>query len=150
MPVNAKSPHLNKLKPLRGEKAYRALFKRYKSVCHFIAALELCKEEDPKWDSSWQGLYPPREKVQRFINIAHWFRKNLLLLDGRNVPGKIFLKGEDLCPLPEWIQFEEVDFPIETIYKKVEKLWSNVQRIDPVTKEVTIVNLLEEDPSLLL
>lgn len=150
IPVNAKAPHLNKLKPLRGEKAYRALFNRYKSVCHFVAALELCKQEDPMWDSSWERLYPPREKVQRFINIAQWFRKNLLLLERRNFKDKVFLKEEDLCPLPNWIQFQELDLPIELFLEKVEKLWSNVQRIDPETKTVTIVNLLEEDPSLLL
>lgn len=107
LPVNAKAPHLNDLKSLRGEKAYRALFKRYKSVCHFMAALEFCKKEDPKWESSWECLYPPREKVQRFINIAHWFRTNLLLLERRNVKGKVFLKEEDLFALPSWAQNQE-------------------------------------------
>lgn len=144
LPVNAKAPHLNELKSLRGEKAYRALFKRYKSVCHFIAALELCKKEDPKWESSWECLYPPREKVQRFINIAHWFRTNLLLLERRNVKGKVFLKEEELCPLPEWIQFQEINFPIEVFQEKAKALLSNVQYVDPATKIVKIINLYDE------
>lgn len=145
LPVNTKAPHLNQLKPLRGAKAYRALFKRYTSVCHFIAALELCKKEDPMWDSSWECLYPPREKVQRFINIAQWFRNNLLLLERRNVKGKVFLTEEELCPLPEWIQFQEVDFPIDIIQKKVEELWSNVTYVDPDNKITKKINLLEDD-----
>ena len=59
MPVKAKAPHLKKLEPLRGEKTYDALFKRYKPVCHFIAALAFCKKEEPKWDSLWNVSIPP-------------------------------------------------------------------------------------------
>lgn len=134
LPVNTKAPHLNDLKALRGEKAYRALFNRYKSVCHFIAALEFCKKEDPMWDSSWECLYPPREQVQRFITIAQWFRNSLLLLERRNVKGKVFLKGEALCPLPNWVQFQEIKLPIEPFKERVREIMATAQIIDPATK----------------
>lgn len=144
MPVKVKADRLKKSEPLRGEKTYGALFKRYQSICHFIAALAFCKKEDPRWDNLSECLYPPLECMERFLNVAHWFRKNLLLLERRNVKGKVFLREEELCPLPDWIQIQEIDLPIEPFQDKVKEILSNVQYIDPVTKVVKMVNLYEE------
>lgn len=89
-------------------------------------------------------LYPPRECLERFLNVAHWFRKNLLVLERRNVKGKVFLREEELCPLPDWIQIQEIDLPVEPFLDKVKEIMSNALLIDPETKVATKVDLFKE------
>jgi hypothetical protein len=56
------------------------------------------------------------------------------LLERRNVKGKVFLKEDELCPLPEWIQFQEIDFPIEPFKERVREIMATAKIIDPATK----------------
>lgn len=136
-------------KQLHGEKSYDRLYKHYKSVLHFIAALEYCKKEIPKWEYLFVNtVYSPVAFTEEFLKVAHWFRKNLLLLEKPNVTNKVFLREEDLYPLPPWVQSDDIDISIEPFQEKVEKKLSNVLRIDPATKVATKVNLLEEDPPI--
>lgn len=144
-PVGAKVIKLKKAAHFGGEKKYDALFKHYQSVCHFIAALEFCKRETPLWESLFMSSpYPPLEFVEKFLKVAHWFRKNLLLLERPNFKNKVFLREKDLCPLPVWVQSDAINLPIKPFQEKVKKILSNALRVDPVTKTTTKVDLYSE------
>lgn len=144
MPIKAKGRPSKKADVLSGEKTYEKLFKRYTSVCHFIAALEFCKKEDSAWNHLFESSYPSSEQIERFLSVAHWFRQNLLSLKRRNVKKNVFLKEEELCPLPHWFYPQDIDLPIEPFRDIAKELLSNVEYIDPVTKVVKIVDLYEE------
>jgi hypothetical protein len=135
-PIKSKLSKLKKAEQLGGEKKYIQLFKRYKSVFHFIAALAVCKKENPEWDRNWSCVYPPHEPIERFLKVAHWFRKNLLLLERRNVKDRVFLKQEDLYPLPDWVQSEDINISIEPYKERVKAIRATAKLIDPATKLV--------------
>lgn len=140
LPIKKKGP-----KPVHGEKSYDKLYKHYKPMLHFIAALEYCKKEHPKWDYLFVNtIYSPLEFADKFLKLAHWFRKHLLLLEKPNVADKVFLKEEDLYPLPAWVQSNDIDIPIEPFQEKIKEKLSNVLHIDPVTKIATKVDLYSE------
>lgn len=104
-PQNTKLADLKQDERRCGKKEYEKQFKYYKSVCHFIAAFEMWKKEEPKLESYLKGsLYLPLQLVERFLSLAHWFRKQLLSLKRPNVKENIFLREEDVCPLPSWVQ----------------------------------------------
>ena len=139
-PIKSKTSKTNKMKKaeyLGGQKKYEQLFKHYKSVCHFIAALVLCKKEDPYW--KWEHNYPdpPAGPVERFLSVAHWFRSNLLALERRNVKNKVFLREEDLCPLPDWVHSNDVNPSIEPYEEKIQEIESQYQIIDPKIKALS-------------
>lgn len=144
MPVKAKGRPGKKADILYGEKTYEKLFKRYTSVFHFMAALEFCKKEDPAWNHLFEGSYPSSEQIERFLSVAHWFRQNLLLLKGRNVKKNVFLEEDELCPLPHWFHPQDIDLPIEPFRDIAKDILSNVQYVNPATKEVKIINLYDE------
>ena len=123
-PINTKVIALKKAEHFCGEKEYASNFKKYKFVCHFIAALETCKKEVPDWERVFTCLYPPLEHIERFLSIAHWFREKLLSLERRNVKDKIFLSEGNICPLPAWIQSDNIDFSIELSEEKFQKVKS--------------------------
>lgn len=144
-PLKTKAHNAKGAKPLHGEKSYDKLYKHYKPLLHFIAALEYCKKEIPKWDFLFVNtIYSPLAFAEKFLTVAHWFRKNLLLLEKPNVPNKVFLKEEDLYPLPVWVQSEEINLTIEPFQEKVKKILSNALHIDPATKTTTKVDLYAE------
>jgi hypothetical protein len=136
-PPNTKKADLKKDERRCGKKEYEKQFKHYKSVCHFIAALEVWKEEVPEWEKILSAIYPPLEHVERFLSLAHWFRKQLLSLKRPNVRENIFLREEDICLLPPWVQSDNIDFPIEPFEEKIREVWSKAVLIDPVTKTRT-------------
>ncbi len=140
IPLNSKVVKLKKEERLKGEKQYERLFKSYTSVCHFIAALDTWKKEI-HWERVMGCLYPAVEEIERFLSIAHWFRKNLLILERRNVKDRVFLLEKDLCPLPPWVQSENITFPIEPFEEKVQEIWANAKLIDPKTKIATPISI---------
>lgn len=115
LPVHSKAAELKKTDHV-GERKYEDQFKHYKYVCHFIAAQAVWRKEVPDWEKLFkQHPYLPLEQVERFLSLAHWFRKKLLSLERPNVKGKVFLLEKDICPLPDWIQSDDIDLPIEPI-----------------------------------
>lgn len=137
-PQNTKLADLKQDERRCGKKEYEKQFKHYQSVCHFIAALEIWKKEEPKLESYLKGsLYLPLQLVERFLSLAHWFRKQLLSLKRPNVKENIFLREEDICPLPSWVQSDDIDFPIETFEEKVREMWAKAVIIDPEANTVT-------------
>ena len=98
---------------------------------HFIAALEVCKKELPGWEDMFKYICPPSEYVnahspmeyiERFLSIAHWVRERLVLLERDNVKDKVFLSEENLCPLPSWVQSNDIDFPLELSAEGLRKI----------------------------
>ncbi|OJW52789.1 MAG: hypothetical protein BGO67_10420 [Alphaproteobacteria bacterium 41-28] len=91
-------------------------FDTYKSICHFIAAYEFMKREKGQ---EWQFSLNQPDQVQRFLDIAYWFRKSLLSLKTGGDKENILFSEEDLVPLPAWVQDNEIDIPIEPFDNKV-------------------------------
>src|SRR3990167_8635971 len=50
MPIKTKALNHKESDTRLGEKTYDKLYKQYKSILHFIAALEYCKKEIPNWE----------------------------------------------------------------------------------------------------
>jgi hypothetical protein len=130
LPVGAKSSNPTRTVRFGGEKKYDAIFKRYQSVCHFIAAFEYCKREIPQWESSL-------DTIETFLSVAHWFRRNLLFLERPNFKDKVFLTEKDLCPLPLWVQSKGIDLPIEPFKKRLKELVLSAEYIDPANPDAT-------------
>lgn len=130
-PINTKVSKLKNHRHLCGEKEYASNFKKYKFVFHFIAALEVCKKEMPDWEDMFSFIYlpiayvhthSPMEYIERFLSIAHWLRERLLILERDNVKDKVFLSEENICPLPSWVQSDDIDFPLELSEKELRKI----------------------------
>jgi hypothetical protein len=124
MPINSNVSKLKKDEHFCGEKEYANNFKKYKFVCHFIAALEICKKEVPDWENVFTCIYPPHEYIEKFLSIAHWFREKLLSLERDNVKDKVFLSEENICPLPIWVQSDDIDFSLELSEEDLQKIKS--------------------------
>ncbi len=102
-----------------GEHFYKRQFKRYKSVCHFIAALQFMKKENREpilfsWNQS--------DRIERFLSLANWFKQKLLLLQTPNAKKKDVFLPEEILPLPSWVVPHEIDIPIEPFEKKLEEI----------------------------
>jgi len=106
---------------LCGEKAYGKYFKEYKSVCHFIAAAEILKREKQRDEDSFFVIKNP-EQIERFLSIAHWFRKKLLSIKTPNVKTKSLFSEELLLSFSSWVNNEEVDIDIEDFDDKRQEL----------------------------
>ncbi len=133
-PAGTKKAELKKDERRCGKKEYEKQFKRYQSVCHFIAALNIWKREVPNWEKIFFAVAPPLEHIKRLLSLSHWFRKQLLSLKRPNVKENVFLLEEDLFPLPLWVQSDDIDLPIEPFEEKIREVWSKAVFVDPKTK----------------
>ena len=88
----------------------------------------------PKGEKAFISLDLSPAAIERFLSLAHWFRKQLLSLTRPNVTENRFLLEENICPLPTWVQSEGVDFPIEPFEEMIQEAWANAKLIDPKTK----------------
>lgn len=138
LPVGAKSANSTKTVRFGGEKKYDELFKRYQSVCHFIAAFEYCKRETLHGERLFMSSpYPSLDLIERFLSVAHWFRKSLLFLVRPNFKNKIFLTEKDLCSLPPWIQSKGLHIPIEPFKRRLKEIVLSAEYIDPANPDAT-------------
>jgi hypothetical protein len=104
-----------------GEHFYKRQFKRYKSVCHFIAALQFMKKEKEEREPvlfSWSKS----DRIERFLSLSEWFREKLLLLQTPNAKKKDVFLPEEILPLPFWGVPHEIDIPIKPFAKKLEEI----------------------------
>jgi len=105
---------------LCGEKGYAAHFKTYKSVCHFITALQLLDKESFTLADSGQ--------ITEFLSLSHWIRKKLLAIETPNVKGKVLLTADTLMPLPPWVNSESVRVSLKPFEHKLQELEVLVER----------------------
>lgn len=107
---------------LGGEKAYESSYKLYKSVVHFIAALGWLKI-----DPLSLGQKNPR-KIEEFLKVAHWFRKNLLKITNPHQKRKELFLEDELIDLPAWIDSEDILIPIQPFEDEIQKMKAELQR----------------------
>jgi hypothetical protein len=107
---------------LTHERTFEKHFETYKPFCHFIAAYECMRREKQQ---GWQFSLNQPNQIQRFLNISHWFRKNLLSLKTPGVNEKVLFSEEDLVSLPTWVQGDEVDIPIEPGDNEIHEIGSS-------------------------
>ena len=106
-----------------GEHFYKRQFKRYKSVCHFIAALQFMKKfKHKKYRELALFSWNQSDRIERFLSLSEWFRRKLLLLQTPNAKKKDVFLPEEILPLPSWVVSHEVDIPIEPFEKKLEEI----------------------------
>lgn len=125
---------------LCGEKAYRKYLKTYKSVCHFIAALEYLRE-----DKLLLSPRTPRD-IKKFLEVSDWFRTKLLSFLTPNVKEMSFFLEEELLPLPPWVNGKDVKIPLQPLEKKLQAIndmFANAQRF-PQTGVSALRNILTE------
>lgn len=136
IPLKSKVMRLKPNDYLGGEKAHEARFNEYKSVCHFIAAFEHIKKEKKFQDQEASlFLLETPEHIEEFLSLSHWFRKELLSLETRNVKEKLFFSDNDLLPLPSWVNSDKVSLQIEPYQEKLKEIKANTIRIDPTMKK---------------
>lgn len=93
-----------------GEKAYSKRLNQYKSVCHFIAAMERVH----KVDSPLQ--------IKEFLSLSEWIKEKLLSVRTPNVKDEhLFLREDFLC-LPSWIEIDRLDLSMEPFWDKLEEI----------------------------
>jgi hypothetical protein len=119
-PLKAKHKTLQKADYLCGEKGYEKYFKKYRAVCHFIAALEFMKRRD-----SLFSLKNP-DHIAMFLRISHWFREVILSLGTPNIREKSHFLSNPLLALPSWVDSNEVDIPINHSEDKLKEILSKV------------------------
>jgi hypothetical protein len=105
---------------LCGEKAYAAHFKHCKSVCHFMAAFEHMRQEDPHLSSLLH--WSDSSQIERFLSLSEFFRRELLLLTTPNVKENRFLSVSDILKLPEYAWPSNTNISIHPFPKKISEL----------------------------
>lgn len=120
---------------LCGEKKIAAFFKKYKSICHFVAAFERMREEEGPNDSFLFELHPRPHKIKRFLSLAQWFKEQLLLLKTPNTKEKSFFTEDNLLSLPPWITSDKVNIIIDPIEEKTQQLLEKMKGPFRSTKE---------------
>lgn len=118
-----KTKALKKDDYLCGEKAYGKYFSTYKSVSHFIVALEFVKEE--RQGSSLFSLSTPSQ-IERFLSVSHWFQKELMHLRTPNVKNQFLFLEESLCPLPSWVESDAINISLEPFEGKLQEFNAKV------------------------
>ncbi len=103
---------------LCGEKGFIAHLKTYKAVCHFIAAFKLI---DPAGKRSYFNLTKPRQ-IEKFLKYSHGLREILLILETPNSKEKNLFTPDSLIPLPDWVDSDDMDIPIEPLADKLRYL----------------------------
>ncbi len=108
---------------LCGEKAYGKYFNKYKSVCHFIAAFQFIQGEKRKENEPLCT-----DHIEKFLSVAHWFRKNLLDLVTTNVKNESLFSDAILMPLPVWVHSDAIDIPINPFEDQLHKFNAEIER----------------------
>lgn len=109
---------------LGGEKAYRETFRTYKSLCPFIAAFNMMKENGPEeqlddWeDDPWEEPHT----IERFLKFAHFFRKMMLRVTTPNVKDQSLFSDKTLFSLPPWIHSDDIDIPLHPFKDKLQEI----------------------------
>jgi len=117
---------------LTHERTFEKHFETYKPFCHFIAAYECIKREKQQ---GWQFFLNQPNQIQRFLNISHWFRKNLLSLKTPGINEKVLFSEEDLVSLPLWAQGDEIDIPAEPFDNEIHEIDSSfLESLAPLCK----------------
>lgn len=116
-----------------GEKAYRETFKVYKSLCPFIAAFNMMKEngpetpEDDREDDPWEDPHT----IEHFLKVAHFFRKMMLRVTTPNVKGQSLFSEETLFSLPPWIHSDDIDIPFHPFEDKLQEIRDMFSQASP-------------------
>ncbi|MBY0273033.1 MAG: hypothetical protein K2X02_06485 [Alphaproteobacteria bacterium] len=106
-----------------GEHFYKRQFKRYKSVCHLIAALQFMKKpKHKKYKELVLFSWDQADQIEHFLRLSAWFRQKLLLLQTPNTKKKDVFLPEEILPLPSWVVPHEIDIPMEPFAKKLEEI----------------------------
>lgn len=127
-----KAPGINLQRPdyICGEKKLAAYFKKYKPLCHFIAAFERMKQERQLEERFLFDLDLRSARVKSFLKFAQGVREELLLLVTPNIKGKILFTEETLLSLPPWVTSDGVQLKIEPIEEKLKELMRKLR--DPL------------------
>ena len=100
-----------------GERAYGKYLKHYKSVCHFIAAFEVLRQEGQC------GNHPfslnNSLQIERFLQLSDWFRGQLLSLKTLNIKNKSLFSEDFLLPLPRWVNAKGSELSIDPLVERV-------------------------------
>jgi hypothetical protein len=110
LPLKKKREESLKTEQICGEKAYIGRFHTYKSVCHFIIAYRILKEElgHETWTEDFFFLQKP-EHIERFLQISYALREDFLSLRTNNAKEKFLFSEDLLLPLPSWINDESIE-----------------------------------------
>jgi hypothetical protein len=119
-PLKTKAKKLGKEPRLCGEKAYSARLNAYKSVCHFIAALNFMEKNNSSFSLSTPDA--KAEHVQQFLSVSHWFRKKLLLFYTPNIKHGALFSKKTLLSLPSWIASDDIDILIDPFEDKLQEI----------------------------
>jgi len=128
MPLKTNVQGLKKGYSLGGEKALRTHFRKYKDVCHFVAAFEFMKENNEPVS------FNKPAQIEEFLKLSDWFRLQLLYLSTPHVKYASLFLEEVLLPLPSWVSSEEIDIPIEPFGDRVKELEEAVRNSIPMLK----------------
>lgn len=145
LPLNSTVGKNQQMTRLGGQAAYKEQFNIYKSVSHFIAALEVIQGEKGGENIWREGRFSlTLIQIERFLKLSHLFRTKLVCLQTPNVKNKTFLTEETLISLPTWINSDDIDLPIEPYEEKIQEIMSTAVLIDPKTKIARRLVDLEE------
>lgn len=122
-PLKTKTKKLDREPPLCGEKGYGVQLNIYKSVCHFVAAYEHMKEDNPSF-----SLTQP-EHIEAFLSLSHWIRNKLLKLKTPNIKENSLFPDKALLPLPAWVNSDDVHVSIEPFEHKLQKINDSLQKV---------------------
>lgn len=140
---------------LCGEKAFGRMLNKYKSVVHFILALEHMRKEDERDSLIYEkaAAYPldgPKQ-INRFLSLSLWFRKELLKLVRPNVKDPELFHEYELLTLPSWVTYEHISIPILPLEAKVQEIKNSIVHVNPAERwrERQAQKLLaEKEPSV--
>jgi len=132
-PLKTKVIELQNPDYLCGEKGYVAYFSKYKSVAHFISALELMRREESQGKKFTLSKIKP-DQIERFLILAHWLRVKFLELETPNSKEKNLFSEEAIIPLPVWVNSNEIHIPIESYKDKIAEAYSKSVVVDPRLK----------------
>ena len=96
-----------------GEKAYGKRFREYKPICHFIAAMEMVKKDNP---------INTADQIKRFLSISEWLMTRLLAVQTMNIKKERLFLQENIFSLPAWVQLDKVDLPLEPFEGKLKEI----------------------------
>lgn len=122
---------------LCGEKAFGRMLNKYKSVIHFILALEhMRKEEEDNKIYEREGAYllHGSSQLDRFLSLSLWFRTELLKLVRPNVKDPELFHEHELLALPSWVGCEHISIPIHPLEQKVQEIKNSIVHVDPVER----------------
>lgn len=100
------------------------MLNKYKSVVHFILALEhMRKEAEGNMIHESTGAYhlDGYHQIDRFLGLSLWFRTELLKLVRPNVKDPELFHEHELLALPSWVGCEHISIPFTLWSKRFKK-----------------------------